>query len=144
MTRQRYLVVSLGSIGRRHLRNLRCLRPNAEIAVLRLNADIDGAVLPEGADLQFGSLDQAIAFSPVAAIVAGPATTHRSVALGLAKAGVHLLLEKPMADRSEGLAQVIEACRAQGVVLMVGYNLRFLPALRFVKDFLDEIGRAHV
>lgn len=126
----RYLVVSLGSIGRRHLRNLRTLRPNAEIAVLRQHTPVDGDAAPEYADRQFTTLDEAISFRPEAAIIAGPASRHLGAALPLAKAGVHLLVEKPLADRLEETGELVEFCREHRLVLMTGYNLRFLPSLR--------------
>lgn len=135
---ERYLVVSLGSIGKRHLRNLRALRPDARIAVLRLAAKAGQSELPEGANEQFHDIAEAIAFAPRAAIVAAPASVHLDVAMQLADAEVHLLVEKPIADRSEGVAGLIDRCEAGKRVLMVGYNLRFHPSLRAMKQLLDS------
>lgn len=139
----RYLIVSLGSIGRRHLRNLRVLQPDARIAVLRQHTTVESSVVPEGADCQFTTLEQALAFKPDAAVIAGPATTHLGTALLLAQAGVHLLIEKPLADRPEGLDVLVAQCRKKALVLAIGYNLRFLPSLRETKRLLEAgaIGR---
>lgn len=127
MTR-RYLVVSLGSIGRRHLQNLRRLRPQSRIGVLRLSRDAD-ASLPEGANSLFRSMEEALAFAPAAAIICSPATTHLPVALALVRAGVALLVEKPLAHASQGLDDLLAQARGRGVPLMTAYNLRFLPSL---------------
>ncbi len=127
---KRYLIVSLGSIGRRHLKNLRSIRPNAKIAVLRLHARPTGEDLPEGADMLFHYVDEALEFAPTAAIIASPASTHLSVALPLARAGVALLIEKPIADQCSGLRELILTAENSGAVLMIAYNLRFLPSLR--------------
>ena len=124
---QRFLVVSLGSIGRRHLRNLRALRPQSRIGVLRLTASGANEELPEGADLQFTSINDALAFAPSAAIIASPASTHLAVAMPLARAGVPLLIEKPLATSCTGLDELLTA--AGEIPLMVAYNLRFLPSL---------------
>lgn len=139
----RFLVVSMGSIGRRHLRNLRALQPDSRIAVLRQHTTVESGVVPEGADYQFSTLEQALAFKPDVAIIAGPATTHLGTALPLVQAGVHLLIEKPLADRPEGLDALVEYCRKHEVVLMTGYNLRFLPSLRETKRLIESgaIGR---
>lgn len=126
----RVLIVSLGSIGRRHLRNLRALRPDAHIAVLRQHTLVENDTFPDGAVQQFTTLEQVLAYKPDAAIIAGPSTTHLDIAIHLAKAGVHLLIEKPLADKPEGLDVLIELCKQHGLVLMTGYNLRFLPSLR--------------
>lgn len=143
MGRERYLLVSLGSIGRRHLRNLRSLRPAAEIGVLRQHSRVVDPTPPAGADVQFADLDAALAFAPRAAVVASPASTHMAIARRLAEAGVHVFLEKPMADCGTGLAELIRACERRELALMVGYNLRFLPSLRQVRAGIADglIGR---
>ncbi|MCF8052744.1 MAG: Gfo/Idh/MocA family oxidoreductase [Desulfobacterales bacterium] len=140
---QRYLIVCLGSIGRRHLSNLRRLKPQSCIGVWRMKNSAGGNP-PEGADYQFATLDQALEFAPVAAVVAGPASTHLSVARLLAEAGVHLFVEKPLADHLDGVADLITLCRVRGVTLMTGYNLRFLPSLKAAKACLDGGGIGRV
>lgn len=134
----RYLIVSLGSIGRRHLHNLRALRPDAHIAVLRQHTIVEADIVPEGADQQFTTMEQALAFQPNAAIIAGPASTHLGTALPLAKIGAHLLIEKPLADNLEGLKELITYCKQRGQVLMTGYNLRFSPSLRETKRLIES------
>ena len=140
---EKFLIVSLGSIGRRHLKNLRLLKPDAEIAVWRQHTAHPGSELPEGADFQFTSLDEVLAFKPDVAIVASPAHRHVETALLLARAGVHLLLEKPISNALNGLDELISICDEKKLTLMVGYNLRFYPSLVETRRMLDEgaIGR---
>src|SRR5664279_3220013 len=107
---EKYLIVSLGSIGRRHLKNLRLLKPDAQIAVWRQHSKTANGELPEGADYQFTTLKDVLNFKPAAAIIAGPATRHRETALSLTNAGVHLLIEKPVSDSLEGLDDLISIC----------------------------------
>jgi predicted dehydrogenase len=78
-----------------------------------------------------------------AAIVATTTTTHRSVTTDCLQAGLHVLVEKPLADNSEAGAQmVLEADRA-GRVLMVGHTFLFNPAVERVKRLIDggDLGR---
>jgi predicted dehydrogenase len=124
----KYLIVSLGNIGRRHLDNLRLLCPDSTIGVLRLTEGAPRQV-PQGADAVFGSIEEALAFSPAAAIVCGPASTHLRVATALVQNGVSLLVEKPIAHASEGLPQLLSLARERDVRLMVAYNLRFMPSM---------------
>ena len=63
------------------------------------------------------------------AIVASPATKHLEIALLLAKQGVHLLIEKPIAATSKGVKELIDICYNSDTVLMTAYNLRFSPSL---------------
>jgi predicted dehydrogenase len=125
---ENYLVVSLGSIGRRHLQNLRRLRPRARIGVLHLSGAPTGP-MPEGVDCRFTSMEDARALRPSAAIVCSPASTHLAVARALVEDGVPLLIEKPIAHASAGLAELLALAASRGVPLMTGYNLRFLPSL---------------
>ena len=136
----RLLIVSHGSIGKLHLRLARELLPNADIRVLRHQ---ECASIPERANGCFSNLDQAIDFAPQVAVIASPATFHMSTAQSLARAGVHLLVEKPLSASLDGVPQLLETCREQGTVLLTGYNLRFLPSLQRYRDLLNEnvIGR---
>ena len=132
---KRVLIVSLGSIGKRHLRLAREFLPQAEIAVLRQKVD---STIPEGANHVFSTMVEALSFEPTLAIVASPATTHLSAAMQLAEAGVHLLVEKPLSVTSEGVRDLIEVCKKKNTVLAIGYNLRFLQSLQKFKTMLDD------
>lgn len=130
----RILIVGLGSIGKRHLRLARELLPNADIRVLRHQ---ECAFIPEHANGCFSNLDQAITFAPHIAVIASPATFHIGAAQLLARAGVHLLVEKPLSASLDGVPQLLETCREQKTVLLIGYNLRFLPSLQRFRDLLN-------
>jgi predicted dehydrogenase len=131
----RVLVVGFGSIGKRHLRLAREMLPHAEIGVLRHRKS---DVVPEFADYSFNTVFEALAFSPKVAVIANPATFHISVALLFAKAGVHLLIEKPLSNNLNGIKSLIDICLKQGIVLATGYNLRFMSSLKNFKSIIDE------
>lgn len=135
---ERYLIVSLGSIGRRHLRNLRILRPEALIAVWRQQSPVEPGETVDGADFLFSTLKQALEFGPTAAIIAGPASTHLPVSIKLAEADIHLFVEKPISDRLQGLEALLSLCRHKHLTLMTGYNLRFLPSLNETKRIVES------
>lgn len=137
---ERLLIVGLGSIGTRHVRLARELVPGVQIAVLR-HKDCQG--IPPGIDHCMTSLEEALQFRPQAAVIANPASHHLDVALPLARAGIHLLIEKPISSTIQRVSELIDLCRAQGVILMTGYNLRFLPSLQRFRELLQEkrVGR---
>ena len=62
-----------------------------------------------------------------AVVVAVPHAAHEEIAAGCGAAGVHVLLEKPMATTLAGCDRIIEACRGGGAVLAVAHVQRFLP-----------------
>lgn len=139
---RRALVAGLGSIGRRHLRLLRAALPEADIRVLR-HSGCDEAI--DYADGCFARLEEACAFAPDLAVIASPAPFHIATATALAEAGAHLLVEKPVSDSTEGVAELIALCAERGQLFQVGYNLRFLDTLQRFRAELaaGRIGAVH-
>lgn len=136
-----YLVAGLGSIGQRHIRNLRRLVPHAEISVLRRSAS--KPVENCGWDRVFISLEDALSPPPDAAIIAGPASTHLELALALAQAGIPMLIEKPLALELAGLDELLKICEEAALPVSIGYNLRFHPVLAGMAERLaaGHLGR---
>lgn len=138
------LIVGLGSIGRRHLRNLKKIAPEAEIGVWRQQSQHPdlGDLAPAVSQVFFAEQD-ALAWGATAALITNPAPLHVGTGLLLAEAGSHLFVEKPFSHSLEQAGDLIELCRQRALVLMVGYGFRFYPPLQRVKALLDEgrIGR---
>lgn len=134
---KRIVIAGQGSIGQRHLRLARQIFPSADIRVLRHKQYPD---VPAGANGAFVKLSEALDFAPDIAVIANPATFHIDVALPLAAAGSHLLIEKPIAASVDDVEKLIEVCSKGGRVLQVGYNLRFHPSLQmFRAQILNNI-----
>lgn len=144
------LFCGLGSIGQRHLRNLRALMGDSvEVLAYRQRGlarviEADMSVRP-GADLEatygirpFASLDAALAERPDVVFVTNPNTFHVPVALAAARVGCHLFIEKPLSHSLEGVDQLIDLVEAQQLVAFVAYQFRFHPGMRFIKRLLDE------
>jgi predicted dehydrogenase len=131
----RILIVGLGSIGQRHLKLARELFPKADIRVLRHKS---GSTVPDIANGVFSNIEDAVSFAPQIAVIASPATVHIVTAQALAAIGVHLLVEKPLSASVAGVSKLLETCKKQGAVLLIGYNLRFLPSLQYFRDLLNE------
>lgn len=73
-----------------------------------------------------------------AVVIATPAATHFTLAKAALEAGKSVFVEKPLALRvAEGRELVALAERA-GKLLMVGHLLLYQPAIRWIKDFLNE------
>lgn len=132
----RYLVVSLGSIGRRHIGNLRLLCPDAQIGVLRTHTRMGAKTeaLPEGINVQFFELAEALAFAPDTVVVASPASTHLYYAMAFIARGVPVLVEKPLADTTYGLRELVAKAAEHQVRAAVAYNLRYKPSLQHVRQ----------
>lgn len=134
---QRILLCGLGSIGRRHLRLLQALEPTLELAALRSGR---GPACAEETLLaaSFTRMEDALAWSPNAAIVATPAPFHCGQSVKLAEAGAALLIEKPVGTGSETHADwlPLRAAVERGLPILVGYVLRHDPALPRLREWL--------
>jgi predicted dehydrogenase len=139
------LVVGCGSIGERHLRNLRALGV-ADLRAFDASAARVEHVKGTHGVTGYDSLQAALADGPTAVLVCTPPHAHLPVAADAIAAGAHVFLEKPIAPTLEGVDALIAQARQAGRLLQVGYNLRFEPGMRRVKQMVDEgaIGRVHV
>lgn len=132
----KFLIAGLGSIGRRHLRNLLALGER-DIVLYRTGK----STLPDD-ELQVfvteTDLTAALNHKPDAVIVANPTAFHLDIAIPAAEAGCHLLIEKPIShtlDRGDRLQAAVERT---GVKVLVGYQFRFHPGLIAIQQWLQE------
>lgn len=120
-------VIGAGVMGRNHLRTIKAMPDVTLVAV----ADADAQIGVDSAQ-EFGC-----ALVPVndfigkvdAAVIAAPTTLHASLAVPLLKAGIHCLVEKPLAASREDCEAIIDAAQAGNAVLQVGHIERFNPAI---------------
>jgi predicted dehydrogenase len=131
----KWLIVGLGSIGRRHLNNLAALGEN-EIMLFRTHR----STLPDDELAAYPvetSLEAALAHQPDAVIIANPTALRLDVAIPAAQAGCHLLLEKPVAAKLDERVNVLKRSVDQArVATLVGFQFRFHPVLEKLKASL--------
>ncbi len=72
-----------------------------------------------------------------AAVIAAPTHLHHAIALDCIAAGLHVLVEKPIAPSVEEGGQIVAAARRAGVTLMVGHVERFNPAVQSIKQAIE-------
>jgi UDP-N-acetylglucosamine 3-dehydrogenase len=135
MAELRIGVIGLGMMGRHHVRVTRELDGVRLVAVADAQGDPHGVagglpVLESVAAL----IDQGID----AAVVAVPTGYHEAVALELASAGVHTLVEKPIASDSAAGERVASAFEQAGLVGAVGHIERYNPALQDLRRRVEE------
>lgn len=130
------LLVGCGSVGRRHLINLISLPQVGKIIVYSKVRNYLSGLKDKNKISRVESLDDIQADW---AIIANETYKHVPAALILAKKGIPLFIEKPLAQGlSRGLERLKKIAIRKNVQIGVGYNLRFLGALRFVKTILSR------
>lgn len=75
----------------------------------------------------------------------GPNDTHADPCIEAAKAGMHVLCEKPLARTAPEAAAMLEAVSKAGVKHMVAFNYRFVPAVRQARLLMESgaLGRIY-
>lgn len=132
----KFLIAGLGSIGRRHLRNLRALGQEEVFLYRTHQATLPDAELSDYSS--FTELSLALAEKPDGVIIANPTSLHLEVAVAAAKAGAALLIEKPISDGLAGLGELQSALKLSGKPALVGFHFRFHPVLNQVKTLLEN------
>jgi predicted dehydrogenase len=149
------MMIGLGGIGQRHLRNLQTLLGSeAEIIAFDLRRDMPvltdqlkveaGITLEEKYNIHiFQDLEQALAQNPEAAFICNPTSMHVPAAIRAAQAGCHLFIEKPLSHTLDKVDELIDLAEKNGLKGVVGYQMRFHPCLQKLSALLQEkkIGR---
>ena len=137
------LVAGSGSIGRRHMRNLRSLGVS-QIAACDPDPERLAPMIAELSIQPFAEFEHALeTFAPDAVLICTPPSFHLAQARQAIAAGVHVFIEKPLSHSMDGVRALLNDAGESGRVLQVGYNLRFHPAIRKLKQIVEEntIGR---
>jgi len=131
------LVIGCGSIGKRHIRNLKALKAGNVIAH-DVNADQCRNVEQEFGIKTYSSLDEALAQNPDIALICTPTSLHIPAAMAAARKGCHLFIEKPLSHTLEGVDELIEIVAQKKLISLVGCNMRFHHGPRKVKEIIDS------
>jgi UDP-N-acetylglucosamine 3-dehydrogenase len=139
MAKLRAGLIGLGMMGRHHARVLRSLEGVELVAVADPGGDHYGAadgmeVLPDVESLIAVGIDYCM--------VAVPTASHDEVGLTLAAAGIHTMIEKPLARDVAGARKLAEAFEQSGLVAAVGHIERYNPSLQILRTRLEagELG----
>lgn len=135
-------LLGVGMMGRHHARVLREIDEVELVAIADPGGDPHGVA---GALEVLPDVDALIAAGIDIAVVAVPTRFHEDAALRLADAGVHTLVEKPIAETVAAGQRMVEAFGAAGVVGAVGHIERFNPALQELRRRLEagELGEVY-
>jgi predicted dehydrogenase len=132
-------IIGAGSYGEQHAQAMAELSDARLVAASRTNE----AALTEFTDQYGGSgytdyrmllADPAVE----AVVIATPHHLHTAIVEDAARAGKHILLEKPMAPTLDECNRILSVVRASGVKLMVGHTNQFANAYRTAKAILES------
>lgn len=134
-------IIGVGSIAEYvHVPGIKC-SPNATlVAIADANRDLLSRRQHEwNVERAYQNPSELIADEQVdAVIICTPNYLHAPLAIEAARAGKHVLCEKPLALNLDEARAMVEAVAAAGVAHMTAFTYRFVPAMRYLKHLVDK------
>ncbi len=125
-------VVGAGHMGKHHIRHYSQMEGARLVAVVDSNVERAKA-LAEPLGAWYGPSPEPRLGEVQAVNIAVPTVHHLAVARPLIERGIHVLIEKPLAQSVEDADAMVQLARKHGVVVQVGHTERFNPAVRAVE-----------
>jgi UDP-N-acetylglucosamine 3-dehydrogenase len=128
-------LIGLGMMGRHHARVLGTLDGVDLVAVADAEGDRHGVA---GTRPVLQTVEELIAAGIDYCAVAVPTAQHEPIALALAQAGVHAIIEKPLAQDTSSARRIADAFTTSGLVGAVGHIERYNPALQSARTRIEQ------
>jgi predicted dehydrogenase len=130
-------VVGCGSIGARHIKNLKILGVE-DILAFDPRADRLAQIADRVGVTTVSNLREGWEKEPDAVLIAAPTAMHLPIAFEAAERGIHLFVEKPLANELAQVEELKRVIRNVGLISFVACNLRFHPGLLAVRRLVHE------
>jgi predicted dehydrogenase len=131
-------VIGIGVMGQRHCRVFSTLRGTRLVGIHDVVPEVAERVGRQFDAPCFDDLDDLLD-NVDAVSVATPTATHFPIAMRCLERGVHVLVEKPIAETVEQARRLVEAARDYGAVFQVGHIERFNPTYTELKNVLADM-----
>ena len=132
------MIVGVGSIGERHLRCFSAT-DRCELSLVEINSELRQHISEKyGISARYDTLEAALRHSCKAAVIATPTHLHVGIAIACAKAGIHLLIEKPLSVGLERVSLLSRVIRDNDIRAMIAYIHRSNPALVAMKAAINS------
>ena len=134
---KRAVVFGSGSIGQRHIRNLRTLGIN-DIFVVRTRLGAQQEIDPSLNVKELKDWNAVVDCRPDIAIVSNPTSLHLETVNKCLPLVRGVFIEKPLSHSLDGLEALLDQIKKSKVVSFVGFVLQFHPAVKAVRGLLDQ------
>ena len=130
----KFLVVGLGSMGKRRIRNLQHLKAG-EIVGFDLREDRRKEAADKYGIETFADFDEAMATGPQAMVISTPPDMHMQFGIKAVSNNIHFFAEA--GTSTEGIEEVIKVSKQNNVVAAPSCTLRYHPSIKKMKELID-------
>ena len=134
--KEKILICGLGSVGQRHALNL--IKLGYKNLILYREKKVNKLDHRLEKYLVVNKISKAIKEKPLIAFICNTTDKHLSTAIPLAKSNIHLFIEKPVGIQKKNIKSLIKICKNKNIINMVGYMMRFHPAIILIKKILSD------
>jgi len=129
----KFLVIGLGSMGKRRVRNLQYIKAG-EIIGFDLRADRRKEAEKKYKIQTFGDFEKAMNQNPDALVISTPPDLHMKYAIIAAQKNKHFFTEASVVD--EGMDKLIALCNGKKIVAAPSCTMRFHPSIKKIKELV--------
>ena len=147
------LIIGLGSIGQRHLRNLKLIEPKSNFYAIKSNRKKSAPLLNNFNQVLKGDIKKKYSLTYYdsiyeiynhnikidCAFVCTPSSKHISQVIELLKYDIHCFVEKPLGSSLEQLSELERLLnKKKKLITMMGYQLRFNPIIEYLNKVIKK------
>jgi spore coat polysaccharide biosynthesis protein SpsF len=131
------LIIGSGSIGQRHIANLKKIGIN-NITALRSKKGFYKELPQELGVNEIESWYQVKNIKPDIAIISNPSSLHIDTALKIFNNVKGIFIEKPLSNNLTGCKELIDTLNDKKITSFIGHNLMFHPIIKEISQFINE------
>ena len=137
------LICGLGSIGKRHAKNLMDVGEKNLIFFRERNLKLEDKELRKIKN--YNNLDAALMEKPKLTFICNTTSKHIKTAIKCAEIGSHLFIEKPLSNNFKKFEVLERLVKKNFLSVMIGYNMRFHPLMKMIKQIVinRELGNIY-
>jgi len=133
------LIIGAGSIGQRHLINIKKIKRKEEIILVEKNNLVRKRISDEHSITSYSTIEKALIKHNISsAFICTPSNMHLKQLKTLIKAKCHIFIEKPLSLNFSEIKKIEKKILGYRYLIMVACNLRFHPGVLKLKKYVDD------
>ena len=132
------MIVGLGSIGKRHLRNILAIENTKKLEIIIYSKQTKSYLSNHKNIKIFDTLDKCLLEKPDVGFITNETVHHIPIAIKLAKVGLDLFIEKPLSNKISNVKTFSKIIKTKKLITLVGCNLRFHRCINEIKNLIDQ------